>query len=142
MSNWQLLGNHQVRVEGDVVFSRWNGPSTLAEVQAYLAVLESVIANQRFAFAVIGIQNAHPTPPEARAWIAEWSKRFALTGAVCFGSNWAVRTISTLMVHAMRLVTKPSGTLVFVATEAEALAWVDGERERLTNEAALSAFRT
>jgi hypothetical protein len=128
---WQPIGdNHKVRVEGDLVYSVWNGPSTLEEVQAYHAIMERVIAEHGRVFCLIDMRKAHRPPPEARKWITEWSQRFRVTAVACFGTSFTVRTFANLLVRAIRLVKGPEGVIAFFDTEAQARAFLRGERAR------------
>jgi hypothetical protein len=126
------IGNHEVRVEGDIVFTRWDGPATLDEIKAHHAVMERVIAEKGRVFNLIDMRGAHQPPPEARRWMAEWSTRFRVNAVAGFGASFAMRTISMLLVRAIRILRgSEGGPIVFVATEAEARAFLKSERARL-----------
>jgi hypothetical protein len=137
---WRSLGNHKVRVEGDIVFSVWDGPSTLAEVQALHAIYERVIAERGRAYSLIDLRKAHTPPPDTRRWINDWSERYQLAAVACFGASFTVRTVSTLLVRAIRLVRGPIGGRVeFFETEAQARAFLASQRSRQN---ALEAHQT
>lgn len=127
---WHRIGNHRIRVEGDLVFSVWDGPSTLEEIQAYHAINERVIAEHGRLFSLIDMRKAHRPPPEARKWITEWSSRFHINAVACFGTSFTVRTFANLLVRAIRLIKGPEGVIAFFDTEAQARAFLDAERAR------------
>lgn len=128
---WQFIGNHKIRVEGDIVNSVWDGPSTLAEIQAYHVVLERVIAERGRAFTLIDMRKAHRPPPDGREWITTWSESHELAAVACFGASFTVRTFATLLLRAIRLVKRPGGVMAFFETEAQARAFLAAERARL-----------
>ena len=128
---WRSFGNHKLRVEGDIVFSVWDGPSTLAEVQALHAIYERVIAECGRAYSLIDLRRAQNPPPDARRWINDWSERYQLAAVACFGASFTVRTVATLLVRAIRLVRGPvGGTMDFFETEAQARAFLASQRTR------------
>jgi hypothetical protein len=129
---WQRIGNHKFLVEGDIVYSVWDGPSTLAEVQAFHGLFERVLAEHGRAFSLIDMRKAHSPTPDTRQWLTEWSERYQIAAVACFGASFTVRTIATLLVRAIRLLRKgPGGVMGFFETEASARAFLNAERARL-----------
>ena len=139
-SEWQAVGNHKVRVEGDIVFSRWQGVGSLAEIQAYHAIVERVIAERGQVYCLIDMSNTGRPTPEARQWMTEWSRRFHVNAVAGFGASFAVRVAVTLMMRAVRFFKGSEFLTEFFETEAEARAFLAAERARQnTPEARLSA---
>jgi hypothetical protein len=129
-SEWQSIGKHRFRVEGDLIYSVWDGPSTLAEIQAANAMIERVIAEHGRAFCLHDMRKAHRPPPDARQWLTEWSARVKVAAVACFGTSFTVRTFATLLVRAIRFLKGPEGILEFFETEAQARAFINAERAR------------
>ena len=128
---WQSIGNHKLRVEGDIVFSVWDGPSTLAEVQALHAIYERVIAERGRVYCLVDMTNSQRPPPEARQWATEWGRRFHIDAIAGFGASFPLRVASKLLLRAIRFFKGSEFTMEFFETEAEARAFLATERARL-----------
>ena len=65
-----------------------------------------------------------------RRWLADWHKDNPSTAgtAIIIGASLMVRTLVTMINHAVRLLGRAAGDLVFVRDEAEARELADSRR--------------
>jgi hypothetical protein len=127
-SEWQFFGKHKARVEGDIVYSVWDGPTSLAEVQAHHAVVERVLAERGQVYSLVDVRSSQSPSPEVRQWLAEQSKGYKVAAFALFGASFTMRTLATLMWRAGRILTRDETEIGFFETEAEARAFLAAAR--------------
>jgi hypothetical protein len=125
------IGAHLIRREGDVLLSTVRGAFTPEDAAAYFHIVEQVLAEHGRYFMLIDMSRADTIPAETRRASAEFGKAHPAAGVVVWGSNFAVRVLFTLVVRAISVFRPDAGTLVFVRSEEEARAWVEGRRAAL-----------
>jgi hypothetical protein len=133
---WQPLGRHQVKLDGDVLHSRWFGAASLAELDQFLALAAELLDRHPLGFIVVDNTHAASGRPEVRRRIFEWSRSHTIAGGVAvYGANGAARVIGMLVVHAIRIIkgSDSNQRIVFVRDEAEALAWLSRRRTALAS---------
>jgi hypothetical protein len=131
MEPWQAIGKHQLRIEQDVVFVRAYGEVTKEEILALYEHLLAVEKKYGWVFEIVDARQGGSMSAEVRRENAEWHRRHNLeVDAVIFGSSLIVRTMYTLIVHALRLISKSPARIHFVETEADAWAFVEALRQK------------
>lgn len=123
-----MIGSHKLAVEDDIVVLTQIGDHTQAEVVQVTAVMAAVLAEKGSVFFLHDLTHAAKTEPEARRYIAEWTKQNRLAGIAIFGGSLAARAVASLALAAIRLFRGYSIPTVFVATEAEARVWIATQR--------------
>lgn len=132
MGDWQAVGKHRMRIQGDVVFARTRGEVTGDEVVALLDHMKKVEREYGYVFEIVDASVGGSMSAEARRQNAEWHKQHHIhIELVVFGAGLLIRTMITLLANAFRLMGSRQISPSFVATEAEAWAWVERRRAEL-----------
>lgn len=132
MDEWLPLGKHRMCIDGDVVFARTAGPITGKEVIELLEHLRVVERQYGYVLEVIDARGGGSMDPEARRLNAEWHRAHPMhLEAVVFGASLVMRGLMIIMANAFRLVGSKRITVHFVATESDAMAWVEVRRRAL-----------
>lgn len=103
---------------------------------------EHVIAMQRksrllsdevgFILSLVDARRAGTITPEARRMSAAYQREHPVPGAVAvFGVGAVLRAINALYSRAVAYLTNSQREMALFQTEAEARAWLDGQRRRL-----------
>jgi len=131
MQSWQPIGKHLLRIEEDLVFVVAQGEITGDEIIALCEQLLIVHKKYGWVFEIVDAKAAGSMGAQARRQNAAWHRhhRVDLEGVV-FGANLLVRTIFSLVLNAFRMLGSDQVQMHFMATEAEARAWVEQRRER------------
>lgn len=126
------IGQHILEVEGDLVRWEAHGACGLEDLRRIIEVGEELAATYGRYYSIIDAREGITVTPEARRYNAEWERAHggpkALT--VIFGANAFLRSIVTLVNRAAQLLLGRAPEVIFVKSEAEALAVVQRERER------------
>jgi hypothetical protein len=136
------IGSHRIRIEGDVILSRWSGVLSLQELNQFFALLESFITRVAHPFLLVDNTRISPGEPAVRKRIFEWSRTHRVSGGiVVFDANPATRVIGLLVLNAIGLFkgSEFSKRVVIVPDEAAAHAWIDRRRRELVEPPARSA---
>lgn len=123
-----LLGLHVISREGDLHFIRINGPLRLEDAQHFHGAVAESRRRYGSVYVLVDSSGAGAITPETRRWIAEWNKTHHVNGVAIFGSSLVVRTLLTLVLHAIALLRSQAVPSVFVKDEAAARAWLQDLR--------------
>jgi hypothetical protein len=129
-----------VHYEEDLIVARIRG----AYDEAVAWYLESLFVDQEnrqgYRFFLYQAREATTITHEARRLLAQWSiaRRAPTAGAVA-GASFATRTVAQMLIRAADLLANRPTDRRFFDTEAEARAWLDKQRPRLTTEARAKA---
>lgn len=130
MQPWQQIGKHRIRIEQDVVFVVTQGDISGNEVIALCEQLLQIQQQYGWAFELVDASAGGSMSAEARRQSAEWYRHHSLDReAVVFGASLIFRTIMSLVANGLRMLGSSQLQVRFVATEAEARAWVAKRRE-------------
>lgn len=69
-------------------------------------------------------------PHDSRRAIGEWAKKHHATAAALYGANFAMRTVTSLLFQAVRLIGNKQFELEFACDETAARRWIDAHRAR------------
>lgn len=135
--NHHEIGQHRIEIRGDLIVSRWSGVCSLAELEAFLVILNAMLVRERHPFVIVDNTHAAPGVPEVRRRLFEWSRTHRIGGGlVVFGSSSAARVMVMLILRAIALW--KGGDLqkriVVLPDEAAAHAWIARRREELAAE--------
>jgi hypothetical protein len=130
MSTFQPLGSHQYRLEDDTLVLRTAGELSLEQAQWLMATLTKLVNTYGYSLLIGDASSGVTIPPNVRRWLAEWHKDNPSTAgtAIIIGASLMVRTLVTMINHAVRLLGRPTGDLVFVQDEAEACKLLPSRR--------------
>ncbi|WP_437680324.1 STAS/SEC14 domain-containing protein [Sorangium sp. So ce131] len=124
-----------VRVEGDIVFVKRAGETQLRDVQRMCKAMEDTLAAHGRGFWLFDLKDAGGFGAEARKWAGEWEKQHAVTALAAFGGSLEIRSLTKLIATAVKSSSPLRSEFIaeFFNTEAEARAWIDAQRARLTD---------
>lgn len=128
------IGAHQITVDGDTIHLVVRGDFLLEDAKQVNAEVEAVLYGLGRAFILADQSSARATPPDARRYLVDWSRKHRVSAAVMFGGSVATRTVATLILTALRIFKADSVPTCFTATEAEARAWLNVQREKLLSQ--------
>jgi hypothetical protein len=124
------IGQHRVSRRDDIVHMTFVGPLTRADVEGMREVVGAVLAEGSRLFLVGDLRGCTAIEAGARQYFAEWSKNGGQkpSGVVIYGLDFAMRTIISLTLSAIKFLGRQQTEVVFAKDEAEALRWVTDER--------------
>lgn len=124
-----MAGTNPLYIDEDLVYTVALGPSTLEGVTEYLALIEPVFAKYGTAFLLTDATITLEVSGPARRLIAEWGKTHHVAASAIFGPGPMARATLTLITAAMKILSNTDQNMRFFATESEARAWLDAERQ-------------
>lgn len=124
------FGPHQVEIDSDIVITRIHGNLTPEHMKEWCRIVDGVIAEHGEVFSIGDYHAAGSIPPETRRVVGEWPGAAQLRGMAVVGANPMLRVIMTMIARAGALLRNFRAPTVFVATEAEARAWVKEQRSK------------
>jgi hypothetical protein len=128
-NDWTPIGAHRIRIEQDVVFTRFSGKVTSIEGHELLVLLQRVLQQQGRLYLLFDNSQNVGLDPEARRLFIRWLRENPIAGIANFGGGVVPRTLAFLLINAIRLVVKEAPAQTYVSTEAEARAWLDALRK-------------
>jgi hypothetical protein len=132
MPTEELIGTHRVRVDGDVVLTRYIGVPEHDHVIEIHRRLERTLAEHGRLFVINDMRLSGMPSVETRRFIAEWAQHRPIAGLVNFGASLPVRMVQGLLFRAAALLGRPWPIApINCNTEAEALAAIEGLRRKL-----------
>lgn len=131
MEQWQPLGTHLARVEGDILFLRFVGDLSLAHTRAITVLQEQIIARHGHVFAITDLREGGAFSPEGRRFLGEWNKKFSVAGVAQYGGSLVARVAATLMLGAIRALGGHVPEMKYVNGEEEGRAWIAEKRRSL-----------
>ncbi len=132
---WRSIGAHAIRAEPpDIFFLRIEGDMTGPEMERVLEEYDRFVAVHGRGFWLSDGSKMGDLSVEARKLAARVRPAAGLAAAVVFGTSFRQRLMATLLVKTAALFRSPAEVIpvVFVQTEQEARAWIDGQRRRLS----------
>lgn len=118
-------------VDGDWVELHFDGPVDVTESRAMHARLVEVLqSNDQRAFVLADITRLAALHVDARRDMAAWNREHKITAAAVFGGSFAVRTIVTLALKAIKFRDRDQVDAKFARDEQEARSWLLAERAR------------
>jgi len=126
---WQYVGNHSFRTEPPDVFSiRYSGDVLRAEAEEMTDAYEQFYKEGRRIYLLLDLTRIGAIPAESRKLAAARAARRKNEHAVFFGASFTMRLVTRLVTKAIALARGEPDFSVFVATEAEARAWIEAQR--------------
>jgi hypothetical protein len=131
MEQWQSIGSHKARIEGDTLYLRFVGDLSLEETKAMMALQEQILAREGRIFCITDLRQGGAFSPEGRRYLAEWNKRHSVSGVAQYGGSLFVRVMATLMLGAIRALGGNLPEMKYVGNEEEGRAWIAEKRRKL-----------
>lgn len=131
MASTLAIGRHRMTIDGDWVELRLTGPVGIADSTPMHDTLAAVLdANEGRAYVLADITDLESLHHETRRQMAAWNRDRRISAAAVFGGSFAVRTIVTLALKALKLRDREQIEAMFARDEAEARRWLQAERSR------------
>lgn len=117
------IGRHRVARVGDSLQVAFLGPMTRADIEAVRRIVGEILAESGRCFLIGDMRECTGIAPETRHYVAEWSKSTVdePTRVLVHGLSFAMRTLVTLTLSAIKVFGGKQDKVVIVADEAEAL---------------------
>lgn len=124
------IGEHRVALRGDILHIMFEGPLTRSDCEGMRRVMAAKLAEGGGLFLVGDLRRCTAIEAGARQYFAEWSKGGGdkPSGVVVYGLDFAMRTIISLTMSAIKFLGRQQTEVVFAWDEAEALRWVAAQR--------------
>jgi hypothetical protein len=129
------LGTHLIRVDGDTVFVIARGQLKADEMRVLLETYDRIAVEQGRLFILYDGRECTGVDPDARKLAAE--ERITRKEAdlqIAFGLSFAVRIILNMLIRAQAVLRNRQVSVRVFDTEAEALAFLVPEREKIRQE--------
>lgn len=131
-ASFRPLGRHLFRIEGDTVWVRYNGSTTISELTELFELFDSVYQMYGYAMCLGDATHSGIPSAEARRYQAERLKqRVFPSHTALYGANSVVSAIASLTQRAIEMVTNKPTPLSFHRTEAAARERLERERPQL-----------
>ncbi len=128
----ERIGPHWIWIEGDMCVTVIDGDTTPEHVIAMQRKSRLLFDEFGFILSLVDARQAGTITPEARRLSASYQREHPVPGAVAvFGVGAVLRAINALYSRAVAYLTNSQREMALFQTEAEARAWLDGQRRRL-----------
>ena len=124
------IGSHPGWRSGDVLGLCVRGALTPADIDELQLAVRATLAAAGRCFLVADLSGMAGLDPLARRRIADWSRSDddKVEGVAVHGCSFAMRTLITLTLNAIKLLGRQRSETVFVRDEAAALRWLEKQR--------------
>ncbi len=138
-----MVGLHRFRVDGDLIEVTMHGEVAVDDVKALQALVVTVLAAQGRCYALTDLSQMNGLSATARRHVAAWGQGETqrLTASVVYGCGFAMRTLITLTLNAIRLISRTPVEVAFVSDESAGRAWIAAHRAKLDEQCARQASR-
>lgn len=125
------VGDQQATIEGDILFMRFSGDYKPEEAQQLLSLGDAIYREQGRVFLLADLTKLQTLGPKTRKVLANWPYLGPYQG-VGFGVSLPLRAVAQLVLAAQRAIgVGPPLSVQTFATETEARAWIDQERQKM-----------
>ncbi|UQA58664.1 STAS/SEC14 domain-containing protein [Polyangium aurulentum] len=141
--SWCNTGGHAYRCEGEgILFLRIAGDLEEGNVATFFQAFAGLCdwSKREHVFWLVDLARLGNILPGARKLAATTQVRRENKGMVIFGASFRQRAIATLIDKATALLQRDAPPMVFVDSEAEARAWIEGRRRKLAGELPLCSL--
>lgn len=122
---WQPLGKHLYSVDGALILVETHGSLDPSETQLLMLAMSKLQDTQGQVLALFDVSGGASLPADSRRLIATWDRRAGRPAPTAIvGAGLALRTVATMVVQAIQLVSRKPSPLSFFQTQAEARAWL------------------
>ena len=131
-SNPIVFKECEVTEVDDILITRFNGDFTLDLAMKLQPMANVMAARYGYRLLLIDVGRLGTITAEARRYLAEDQRHERKAGSVAVvGATFAIRTVATMLIKAVSLLSKVPVSLEFFQKEEQAFAWLERERIRL-----------
>jgi hypothetical protein len=131
MATSHRLGAHRLSFDGELAEFVIEGPLELPESTAMHDLLARMLVDSAGrGFLLVDITRLTGVGPDVRRHMSAWNARHRLNACALFGGSFAMRTILTLAVKAIKFKDKDQLDVLFARDEPEARAWLAAHRAK------------
>jgi len=120
----QMVGPHEVRIEGDIIFLTVHGAMTERDLQAIIQMGNAIADRHPGYWLLADVNEMTSMDPAARRLAAVNPRLAAFRGAALLGASTVHRILISLIVRAMHLLGTTHVQMGFVASREEGLRWL------------------
>ena len=140
MPNWRTHGMHRYYCEADLLYFEVHGPFDVSDARLIFDEGDVIERQYGYALSVFDNRDGPGMTAEARRYTnMKGRERVRPSATAIIGASLAVRTISMLLMNALRIAGRPTSPILFCANQDEAVTWLAAQREQL-RATAKSAF--
>ncbi len=122
----------EVREVDDILITRLAGDYTLDLAVKLQERTNAMAARYGYRLLLLDVEHLGTVSPAARRYLAADQKRERKESSVAIvGASFAVRTVATMMIRAVSILTNLPVALEFFEKEEQAISWLNQERNRL-----------
>lgn len=118
------IGEHTARIDGNILYLQLIGDISVEEIQKYIGLADQLTAEHGSFYIIDDMARFGSAAPEVRKKVASWMAKSACRGAAIYGASLTARTMTTLIIGAMKMMGSHIFPVTFVKTEQEARDWV------------------
>ena len=124
------IGAHEAWRAGDMLGLRVRGALTPRDIDALQRAVSATLAAEGRCFLLADLTAMAGLDPVARRRIAEWSRGEddKVDAVAVHGCSFAMRTLITLTLNAIKLLGRQQTETVYLRDEAAARGWIDARR--------------
>jgi len=127
-----VFKNCEVQEVDDILVTRFTGDYDVEHALKLQAITNELATRVGYRLLLIDVREMGAVTSGARRFLAQDQQRDPRPSSVAIvGATFGIRTIATMTIRAVGLLTKMPATLEFFDTEEQALAWLERERIRL-----------
>lgn len=129
---FEALGDTiQVRIDSDLVRVRNIGVFTLRDMTELLALYVRMHREHAAYFVIFDCSKSEGIDQKARKSLTQANpEAMTATATVIVGASFPLRTVTNMIVRALRAFGRPPLAISFLDTDAQARAYIDQERQR------------
>jgi hypothetical protein len=132
-----MVGEHRIRIDGDLVFIRVKGVVELDDMMQFLRLQMQVKRERGAVFVLYDSRENTGLAPGARKYATDKAGADARADAAAsFGAPFGMRVLVNMLNRALTMLRKDGTPVQLFDTEAEARQYLDAERARLRSPAA------
>ena len=135
--DFRPVGDHSVRIEGDIVFVRAKGVVKIEDMMQFLRVQAQVKRERGVVFVLYDSRENTGLEPGARKYANDHGEADSRANAAAsFGAPFGMRVLVNMMNRALVMLRKDGAPVQLFDTEAQARQYIEAERARLLPSAA------
>lgn len=132
VTQWVEIGRHRATRTGNLMRMTFVGPIVRDDLIAMRRMMSEMLAEGAGCWLLGDMKQCTGIDPAARKYMTDWSKAGGdmVSGTAVYGVSFAVRTIVTLTLAAIKFLGLEQGVVVMVKDEAEGLRWISAQQAR------------